>query len=47
MRVTVVREIEEGKRISLVPSRDNPMEPLLLNTRAMSLDQLGYRKFTT
>jgi len=47
VRVLVVREIEERKRISLVPSRDNPMEPLLLITRAISLDQLGYRKFTT
>jgi len=26
-----------------VHSRDNPMGPLLLNTKAISLDRLGYR----
>jgi len=41
------RELKEKKMINLVPSRNNPMEPLLLNTRAISLDQLGYRRLTT
>ena len=38
-----VRDEKENKRIDQVSSRDNPKEPLLLNTWAISLDQLGYR----